>query len=236
MGVQVRTIKNSSSMTVENLGNQLADWLLQDHNFSVKRKGWQDNKYAVSVNKSSFLRQISGLVFEYKIELSKTDNSIVATVEDGDIRKQLAALGLAWFVAWPLLVTAGFGMYSSGEFREEIFSKIESMLNLNLQNTQDTDSEISRSSSSQSTTLIDINNGSEQELSALPGLTSLQIKQLIKSRETRRGFKSIEEMGEMLGLKPHILLQIRPLVKFSPIKIRSRLDSAHAGGGRVVDY
>ncbi len=128
MGVQVHTISNRHSMNVENLGNNLADWLLSDHHFPVKQKGWQGNSYVVSVSKSGFFRQISGLVFEYKIELSKTDNSVVVTIDDGDIRKQLASLGVAWFIAWPMLVTAGFGMYSSGEFRKEIFSKIESLL------------------------------------------------------------------------------------------------------------
>ncbi|HAT14050.1 MAG TPA: hypothetical protein DCS91_11170 [Microcoleaceae bacterium UBA11344] len=116
-------------MSLENLGNQLTDWLLSEHHFSVRQKEWQGgNSYTVSVRKSGFFRQISGLVFEYKIELSNTDKSVVVTIDDGDIRKQLASLGVAWFIAWPMLVTAGFGMYSSGEFKKEIFAKIESIL------------------------------------------------------------------------------------------------------------
>ncbi len=128
MSVQVRTIKNIHSTSIEDLGSKLADWLLSAHNFSVKRKEWHLDRYIISVNKTGFFRQISGLVFEYNIELSNTDNSVVVTIDDGDIRKQLASLGIAWFIAWPMLVTAGFGMYSSGEFRKDIFSEIERIL------------------------------------------------------------------------------------------------------------
>lgn len=126
MSTQVKTFGNSYS-SVKEIGDQLSDWLLQEQNFSIKHKEWHNDSYIISVVKSGFFRQISGLVFEYKIELKKVEHSIVATISDGDIRKQLAALGVAWFVAWPILLTAGYGMFASGEFRQEIFAKVESL-------------------------------------------------------------------------------------------------------------
>lgn len=129
MGVKVYTFKNNHGQSLDHVGNELADWLLSNHNFSIKKKEWENNNtYLVHVNKSGFFRSIAGLVFEYKIELSATDSSVVASIDDGDIRKQLAAAGVALFVAWPVLVTAGVGMYASGDFVKDIHSKIERIL------------------------------------------------------------------------------------------------------------
>lgn len=86
--------------------------------------------------------------------------------------------------------------------------------------------------SSKPITLIDVNNGSEQELSQLPGLTSLQVKQLIKAREMRGGFNTVEEMGKVLGFKPHILVQIRPVAQF--VTMRNRRSSEQPG--RRLDF
>ncbi|MFM6398270.1 MAG: hypothetical protein ACKPFF_16470, partial [Planktothrix sp.] len=85
----------------------------------------EGKKYLVEVEQTGFLRVVSGLVFWYKIELRQTENSIIALVDDGDIRKQIAGLGVAILVAWPALLTAGAGMFTSGQFRQTILSKIE---------------------------------------------------------------------------------------------------------------
>ena len=129
MESHVRIIRNSHSMGIEAIGNQIADWLLEEHQFSVGNKAWEDKKYVVFVNKSGFFRHISGLVYEYRIELSETDKSIAIAISEGDIRKQLAALALgSTMFTFPLLATAGLGIYSSGKFKEVIFSKIESLM------------------------------------------------------------------------------------------------------------
>lgn len=130
MGVQVSTFNLSKPVNLEKIGNELAEWLLQKHQFKILHKRWEDGgkegkKYVVEVEQTGFFRVVSGLVFWYKIELRKTENSIIALVDDGDIRKQIAGLGVAILVAWPALLTAGAGMFTSGQFRQTILSKIE---------------------------------------------------------------------------------------------------------------
>lgn len=128
MGVEIRTIRNTNFSTPEMVADELSRWLMQEHNFALKRKEIEGGKYIITVNKSGLLRQISGLVFEYKVEIHTTDSYLVATVDDGDLRKQLAALGMAWFFAWPALLTAGYGMIASGQFRQEILGRIEHLV------------------------------------------------------------------------------------------------------------
>jgi hypothetical protein len=46
--------------------------------------------------------------------MSRADHSLLISVDDGDIRNQLVGLGIAWFIAWPILLTAGWGMFIKG--------------------------------------------------------------------------------------------------------------------------
>ncbi|HAJ58978.1 MAG TPA: hypothetical protein DCP31_06715, partial [Cyanobacteria bacterium UBA8543] len=94
MGVQVSTIDAGKKVNLEVVGNDLAEWLLQQHKFKIRHKRWEDGgkKYVVEVEQTGFFRTVAGLVFWYKVELSQTGNSVVALVDDGDIRKQIAGL------------------------------------------------------------------------------------------------------------------------------------------------
>jgi len=81
--------------------------------------------------------------------------------------------------------------------------------------------------------LVDVNNASEQEIAAIPGVGPLLAKKSIKFRESIKGFQSVEDFAQALGLKPHILEQIRSLVVISPIKATQ---VAAKRSGRIVDF
>ena len=59
---------------------------------------------------------------------------------------------------------------------------------------------------------IDINNASEVEITALPGISIVMAKKLIKKREEIGGFKNVEEVFAYLKIKPHIQKQLIPLI------------------------
>lgn len=81
-------------------------------------------------------------------------------------------------------------------------------------------------------TLIDLNSSSEEELAALPGVGIIVAKRAVGLRESRGNFRSVEDFGEALNLKPHIVERIRPLVLIPPAQRPQRPDSS----GRVVDF
>jgi DNA uptake protein ComE-like DNA-binding protein len=56
---------------------------------------------------------------------------------------------------------------------------------------------------------IDINNCSEAEMTALPGISIVMSKKAIKRRDEIDGFKTTEEFFSFLKLKPHIQEQLR---------------------------
>ncbi len=59
---------------------------------------------------------------------------------------------------------------------------------------------------------IDINNASEVEITALPGISIVMAKKLIKKREEIGGFKNTHEVFLYLKLKPHMENQLRDLI------------------------
>ncbi len=59
---------------------------------------------------------------------------------------------------------------------------------------------------------LDINNASEIEITALPGISIVLSKKLIRKREEIGGFKSIEDVFLYLKLKPHMEKQLRNLI------------------------
>lgn len=79
--------------------------------------------------------------------------------------------------------------------------------------------------------MVDINNDSEQAIAGLPGVGIILAKRAIELRESEP-FKSVDDFGEILGLKPHIIEQIRPLIV---INVSEKLNEPETLG-RVVDF
>ena len=59
--------------------------------------------------------------------------------------------------------------------------------------------------------LVDINNDPAEVMAELPGVGIILAKKAVKIRQVSQ-FESVEEFGEALDLKPHILERIRPSV------------------------
>ena len=56
---------------------------------------------------------------------------------------------------------------------------------------------------------LDINNCSEVEMTALPGVSIVMAKRAVKRREEIGGFKTIEDFFSFLNIKPHMQEQLR---------------------------
>ncbi|ALC89213.1 hypothetical protein AM500_05000 [Bacillus sp. FJAT-18017] len=76
---------------------------------------------------------------------------------------------------------------------------------------------------------IDINKATLDELICLPGMTLNSAKMIIQERERRGSIRSLEELGVLLSLKPHVVEKLRPLVSFSSLPIEVK-------AGRIIDF
>jgi len=60
--------------------------------------------------------------------------------------------------------------------------------------------------------LLDVNNASEVELTALPGISIVLAKKIVKRREEIGGFKDVNDFLQFTKLKPHMREQIKDLI------------------------
>jgi hypothetical protein len=82
---------------------------------------------------------------------------------------------------------------------------------------------------------VDVNNAAEQDISALPGIGPILAKKAIKIRQTEGGFESLEQFAQGLGLKPHVIGQLRSRVVIGPLPAKA-LGAIKKPVGRVVDF
>lgn len=83
---------------------------------------------------------------------------------------------------------------------------------------------------------VNVNSASESELAELPGIGAVLAKKAVQYREAARGFRSVDEFFEVLGLKPHAVVRLRPLLTCGPVSDAPSSHPSPPGGGRVVDY
>ncbi|GAA0135218.1 hypothetical protein YSY43_20580 [Paenibacillus sp. YSY-4.3] len=84
---------------------------------------------------------------------------------------------------------------------------------------------------------VDVNTASMDELIEVLGVGAVGAEQIVQQRDAIGGFRSPEEVGELLGLKPHQVARLRKRVVFTPIEqALSSSPSPMKPNARVVDY
>ncbi|HEY0023915.1 MAG TPA: helix-hairpin-helix domain-containing protein [Longimicrobium sp.] len=83
---------------------------------------------------------------------------------------------------------------------------------------------------SQAAAPVDLNAAPEAAVAALPGIGPILAQRAMQLREARGGFASVDDFGDALDLKPHILERIRALAFTTPRAAPPRPT------GRRVDY
>lgn len=82
---------------------------------------------------------------------------------------------------------------------------------------------------------VDVNSVAEQDIAALPGIGPILAKKAIRIRQTEGGFESIEKFAQDLGLKPHVVEQIRSRIVIGPYSAQTP-GVVKKSRGRVVDF
>lgn len=88
------------------------------------------------------------------------------------------------------------------------------------------------STTSEAGVALDLNGATERELASLPGVGPVLAKRAVAERAQRGGFGSVDELGQILSLKPHVVERLRPLltVGHRPAK------GGAARAGRLIDF
>ena len=123
MGVETRSFRSAVG-DLEPVVESLADWLARDRGFNVKLKARTADGWLLRSEKSDFGRMLTGLLYSLDITFLQQGDVVTVTVDDGDLRNQALALGLALVILWPLLLTAGYGWITKGEIRTEVLARV----------------------------------------------------------------------------------------------------------------
>ncbi|MBN1459191.1 MAG: DUF4339 domain-containing protein [Armatimonadetes bacterium] len=81
--------------------------------------------------------------------------------------------------------------------------------------------------------LVDINSAEADRLVLLPSMTLAHARLIENERQARLGFTTVEEVGQLLGLEPHQVERLRPLVTFS---VYSPAGGVAPAGKRLIDF
>lgn len=80
--------------------------------------------------------------------------------------------------------------------------------------------------------LTDVNNCSEAELTALPGISIIIAKKIVNYREQQRPFKSVEDFIDVMNIKPHFARQLKNMICANKVNMK-RVKKAKAE--RIID-
>lgn len=83
--------------------------------------------------------------------------------------------------------------------------------------------------------LIDINNCSEAELTALPGINVVLSKKIIKFREQQRPFKSVEDFIQAMKIKPHFAAQLSSKITCNKVDGKKIKKIKKVKSERIID-
>ena len=81
--------------------------------------------------------------------------------------------------------------------------------------------------------LLDINTASEKDITALPGVSVILAKKIIKYRETQGGFENLEEFYKEMKIKPHFIEQLSKLICVKEFKKKKQQKVQNE---RIIDF
>lgn len=92
------------------------------------------------------------------------------------------------------------------------------------------DHTVRRSFRENTASLLDLNHAPVDALLTLPGMTWQNAQRLVRERERRGGFNTVEEVGHFLKLQPHKVERLRWQVSIKPY------EGSSSSTGRVIDF
>jgi competence ComEA-like helix-hairpin-helix protein len=72
---------------------------------------------------------------------------------------------------------------------------------------------------------VDINTASVEELAALPGIGDLLAQDIIAHRETFGGFSNVDDLGNIAGIGPATIDELREWVEFSQVEVEAQAET-----------
>lgn len=128
MANESRVFRIPNDFQVQTLAQALASFLGTSKSMETRVIPTTDGFVVQGRQEKDGWKTISGMRLATTVQLMNMGSMLNVTIGQGEWSDKIGAGALGWFIAWPLAVTAGIGVYQQKKLPEEIFHMIESYL------------------------------------------------------------------------------------------------------------
>ena len=128
MANESRVFRIPNDMNVETLAQAVSSFLATSKAMETRIIPTTDGFVVQGRQEKDGWKTISGMRLAITVQLMNMGSMLNVTVGQGEWSDKIGAGALGWFVAWPLAVTAGIGVYQQKKLPEEVFNMIQSYI------------------------------------------------------------------------------------------------------------
>lgn len=114
-----------NEITIEKIVASVEGFMRTEKSMDVQSAATTDGYVIQGSQPKDGWKTITGTRLAITVQLIKLGEHLNVVVGEGQWSDKIGAGALGWFVAWPLAVTAGFGIYKQKKLTQEIFDNIE---------------------------------------------------------------------------------------------------------------
>ncbi|MDD3242474.1 MAG: zinc ribbon domain-containing protein [Eubacteriales bacterium] len=125
MANESRMFRLSGEVGIERLADAVKSFLSISKGMEVQASPTSEGYVIQGSQPKDGWKTISGMRLAITVQMVQIDTTLNVTIGEGQWADKIGAGALAWFVAWPLAITAGIGAYNQKKLPAEIFDVIE---------------------------------------------------------------------------------------------------------------
>ena len=114
-----------NGITIEKIVTSVEGFMRTEKSMDVQSAATTDGYVIQGSQPKDGWKTITGTRLAITVQLIKLGEHLNVVIGEGQWADKIGAGALGWFVAWPLAVTAGFGIYKQKKLTQEIFDIVE---------------------------------------------------------------------------------------------------------------
>lgn len=125
MASESKMFRLAEGVSIETTADAVRDFLSVTKGMEIQSSPTTDGYVIQGSQPKDGWKTISGMRLAITVRMVQMGDTLNVTIGEGQWADKIGAGALAWFVAWPLAITAGLGAYNQKKLPSEIFDVIE---------------------------------------------------------------------------------------------------------------
>lgn len=120
-----RVYKLPENISVDNVAQYVESFFRTEKGMIVQSSPVSEGYIIQATSEQNGWKTISGTKLAISVQLTSTGDTLVVQTGEGQWADKIGAGALAWFVAWPLAITAGIGISRQKKLPKEVMDSID---------------------------------------------------------------------------------------------------------------